>query len=305
MAAQNFNSALEELCCCTVAANEPVPTAASAESFLDAVEPARRREDAHRVCAMMARVSGEAPVMWGSVIVGFGNHHYRYASGREGHICRVGFSPRKVATVLFLSCDLDRYQPLLDRLGKHEGEGSPSDRDESHYRSFIAIQEELAALSASDASFAPAWPVADSPVLRRQSEPDGMVFIDHPEAARLLDFACATYGLLLRCLVQCFGRAAQDPVPQQKALVSAAINLMHVLGDVSTRLARLPASQGGGAVHAGMSFTLLRGVEPLLGGEVEKRLLVERVAALARSGHGVPGRVKKALESAAKALVGL
>ncbi|RYG98858.1 MAG: DUF1801 domain-containing protein, partial [Alphaproteobacteria bacterium] len=60
------------------------------------------------------------PVMWGSSIVGFGIHHYRYASGREGDICRVGFSPRKAATVLYLSCDLDRHRPILDRLGKHE-----------------------------------------------------------------------------------------------------------------------------------------------------------------------------------------
>ena len=58
--------------------------------------------------------------MWGSAIVGFGVHRYRYESGRQGETCRIGFSPRKAATVLYLSCDLDRFAPLLSRLGRHE-----------------------------------------------------------------------------------------------------------------------------------------------------------------------------------------
>jgi len=42
---------------------------------------------------------------------------------REGDICRIGFSPRKTATVLYLTCDLDRLQPILDKLGRHERGG--------------------------------------------------------------------------------------------------------------------------------------------------------------------------------------
>lgn len=48
-----------------------------------------------------------------------------------------------------------------------QGEGSAADRDDSHYRSFMAIREELDRLTRTDPIFAPAWPVADSPVLRR------------------------------------------------------------------------------------------------------------------------------------------
>ena len=106
-----------------MAENKTKPTAISVDAFLDGVAPAARREDARRVCALMAEVSGEVSVMWGNAIVGFGNHHYRYASGREGDICRIGFSPRKTATVLYLSCDLDRLQPILDQLGRHERGG--------------------------------------------------------------------------------------------------------------------------------------------------------------------------------------
>ena len=82
-----------------------------------------------------------------------------------------------------------------------QGEGS-SDREDSHYRSFIAIRDELAGQIRTDPSFTPAWPAADSPVLRRPAESNGTLFVDNPEAAQLLDFACSSYGLLLRCLVQ-------------------------------------------------------------------------------------------------------
>ena len=139
-----------------------------------------------------------------------------------------------------------------------QGEGATSEHDDSHYRSFLTIRDELNRLSGSDPAFAPAWPVADSPVLRRPAEPEGRIYVDAPEAARLLDFACATYGLLLRCLVQSFGRTGVSALDEQKVLVSAAIGLMHVLGDASTRLARLPASSTLTSVNAGMSFTMLR-----------------------------------------------
>jgi hypothetical protein len=58
--------------------------------------------------------------MWGPAMVGFGNHHYRYASGREGDIFQVGFSPRKAALSIYLTCDLDSMGDLLEKLGPHD-----------------------------------------------------------------------------------------------------------------------------------------------------------------------------------------
>lgn len=100
--------------------NKTKPTDASVDAFLDAITHERRRDEARRVAGMMTELTGEQPLMWGSAIIGFGHHQYRYVSGREGDICRVGFSPRKAATVLYLSCDLDQHQSILDRLGPHE-----------------------------------------------------------------------------------------------------------------------------------------------------------------------------------------
>lgn len=105
-----------------------------------------------------------------------------------------------------------------------QGEGSPTDRDASHYRKFLSVQDEFVKLTHLDSDFALAWPAAQNPVLRRPPEAEAKVYIDHPQTAVLLDFACATYGLLLRCLIQCFGRPGADILPQQKCLVSAAID---------------------------------------------------------------------------------
>jgi hypothetical protein len=203
--------------------------------------------------------------------------------------------------------DLEGVEPVADLAGAQraidiiveQGEGSLEDREVSHYRSFLTIQRELDAAVHDDAGFAAAWPVADSPVLRQPPDPEGKIFVDRPAAAALLDFACATYGLLLRCLVQCFGRAGDDAERSQRALMAAAIELMHILGEASTALARLPASSVEGGVHAGMTFTMLRGVEPLLPGRVERHILRERMAALNRSHCDLSDRARQAMVRAA------
>ena len=201
--------------------------------------------------------------------------------------------------------DLEGVEPITDLAASgraidiivEQGEGSSADREISHYRSFLTIQRELEAVLGDDPDFAPAWPVADSPVLRLPPEPEGKVFIDYPDAAALLDFACATYGLLLRCLVQCFGRSGDDAGQSQTALMAAAIELMHVLGEASTALARLPASRERDANNAGMTFTMLRGVEPLPS-RVERRVLAERIGALAGTRCDLSDRARHAIARA-------
>ena len=100
------------------------PTQVSVEDFLAAVEPASKRVDAPVLDALFRKVTGEPPRMWGPTIVGYGQYHYRYDSGHEGDMCRVGFSPRKAKHSLYIACSCDgpegaEYEALLGRLGKH------------------------------------------------------------------------------------------------------------------------------------------------------------------------------------------
>lgn len=93
-------------------------TAGDVEAFLAAVEPEQRRADAQAVCALMAKVSGEPPRMWGASIVGFGRYRYRYESGHEGEAPRVGFSPRKAALTLYVMDGFEGRDALVGKLGK-------------------------------------------------------------------------------------------------------------------------------------------------------------------------------------------
>jgi hypothetical protein len=101
-----------------MAAIKTQPTEVSVDAFLDGVAPPGRRADGQAVRAMMARVTGAPAVMWGPSIVGFGRYHYRYASGHQGEMCRVGFSPRKAKLVLYVG-GFPEYEALLAKLGKH------------------------------------------------------------------------------------------------------------------------------------------------------------------------------------------
>ncbi|HSB65433.1 MAG TPA: DUF1801 domain-containing protein [Anaerolineales bacterium] len=95
-------------------------TGASVEEFLNAIVDETKRGDSFAVMELMRQVSGEEPRMWGSSIVGFGDRHYQYASGREGDWFVVGFSPRKDALTLYLSCADVQNGDLKQKLGKYK-----------------------------------------------------------------------------------------------------------------------------------------------------------------------------------------
>jgi hypothetical protein len=96
-------------------------TGAPVEQFLAQIPNEQRREDALQLCAMMAKVTDEPPVMWGTTIIGFGTYHYRYPSGREGDSALASFSPRSQHLAIYLIGDFaHRHQSALARLGPHK-----------------------------------------------------------------------------------------------------------------------------------------------------------------------------------------
>ena len=100
--------------------NKTLPTRDSVAAFIDAIEPAGQRGDARALDTMLRRVTGSAPAMWGPSIVGYGRYRYRYESGREGEMCRIGFSPRKAALVLYFNGRTPAFEALLGSLGRHD-----------------------------------------------------------------------------------------------------------------------------------------------------------------------------------------
>jgi hypothetical protein len=96
-------------------------TAVSVESFLLSVADEKQREDSFDLLTIMKEVTGLEPKMWGPTMVGFGEYHYKYASGHEGDIFKVGFSPRKGKMTLYvMPGGPERCAVLLKKLGKHK-----------------------------------------------------------------------------------------------------------------------------------------------------------------------------------------
>lgn len=108
------------------AQNKTVENEGDVSAFIESVENDVRREDAKTLLEMFTRITGYQPKMWGGSIIGFGSYHYKYETGREGDMCRSGFSPRKQNMSLYvLSCTSEaknkaRQTELLEKLGPHK-----------------------------------------------------------------------------------------------------------------------------------------------------------------------------------------
>lgn len=89
-------------------------------AFIEGVENDRKREDCKVLLELIGKITGEQPKMWGDSIVGYGNYHYVYESGREGDWFLAGFSPRKQSITIYMMGGNDAPQELIDQLGKHK-----------------------------------------------------------------------------------------------------------------------------------------------------------------------------------------
>ena len=80
----------------------------------------QKKQDSFRLIELMREWSGFEPKMWGPTMIGFGNYHYKYASGHEGDAMLVGFSPRKAEFSLYVSAPGNDNKKLLNELGKYK-----------------------------------------------------------------------------------------------------------------------------------------------------------------------------------------
>lgn len=88
-------------------------------AFINAyVENEQKKSDSFLLLKLLQDWSGFEPRMWGPTIIGFGNYHYKYASGHEGDAPILGFSPRKAAISLYVYSPTEKSTQLLDSLGK-------------------------------------------------------------------------------------------------------------------------------------------------------------------------------------------
>lgn len=94
------------------------PTGASVDAYVAAIVSPVRRMDCEALIVLMSKITKCKPVMWGPSIVGFGNYHYRYASGREGDSCPIGFSSGRAHLTIYLASGFEGTESILAELGK-------------------------------------------------------------------------------------------------------------------------------------------------------------------------------------------
>ena len=100
--------------------NKTVQTHVSVDEFIALIAHPTRRQDAAVLVDLFSKFTGFAPKMWGDSIVGFGQYHYRYATGREGDFLATGFSPRKSNLSIYIMPGYGDFSDILQNLGKHK-----------------------------------------------------------------------------------------------------------------------------------------------------------------------------------------
>ena len=103
-----------------MAALKTKATDASVTKFLGRIKDEQRRKDCETIVELMRDATAAEPKMWGTSIVGFGDYHYVYKSGREGDWFVAGFSPRKQNLTLYVMTGFTQHEDLLKKLGKHK-----------------------------------------------------------------------------------------------------------------------------------------------------------------------------------------
>jgi len=102
-----------------MAENKTRPTGASVAAYIASRANERQRTDCRELIALLRKVTGRPPKMWGPSIVGFGVYRYTYESGHSGEAPVTGFAIRGRELVVYLMAESDRQKTLLSGLGKH------------------------------------------------------------------------------------------------------------------------------------------------------------------------------------------
>lgn len=96
-----------------------VVTDDSVNEFVANLATEERRADCWQIIDLLRDITGEEPRMWGTMI-GFGEYHYKYASGHEGDMFLAGFAARKTNFTFYLYSGVIDREELLAKLGKHK-----------------------------------------------------------------------------------------------------------------------------------------------------------------------------------------
>lgn len=93
-------------------------TADDVYAYIDDLDNVQKKKDSLALIELMEEATGEPAKMFGPSIIGFGQYHYKYATGHQGDAPLLGFSPRKAAISLYVFTGCEEHKHLLEGFGK-------------------------------------------------------------------------------------------------------------------------------------------------------------------------------------------
>jgi hypothetical protein len=160
--------------------------------------------------------------------------------------------------------DLDSAIKAIDLIIV-QGEGSPAQRDDSHFAKFTKIREEYLAELQKDPNFQPARPVIENPLLSLQQDniTPGANIITDPLSRDVVEIFVALYEVMLQILLRFFAHTEENE-EQMYVLKSAFINLMPFgVSPLAKAITQLPAGDEFPGINAGPSFEVYADVQLL------------------------------------------
>ena len=160
--------------------------------------------------------------------------------------------------------DLDSALKAIDLI-VIQGEGSPAQRDESHFAKFTKIRKQYLEELKSDPIFQPARPVIDNPLLSLQQDTiaSGANIITDSLSRDVVEIFAALYEVMLQILLRFFAHTEENE-EQMYVLKSAFINLMPFgITPMAKAITLLPAGEGFPGMNAGPSFEVYADVQLL------------------------------------------
>lgn len=121
-----------------MAKNKTTQTSINVDHYISAIKDETMRKDSFSLTQLIKKQTGLEPKMWGPSIVGFGSHHYKYESGREGDSPNIAFSPRASSIAIYLSGNFDDRETLLQKFGKYK-----SDKGCVHIKTLAEIDKDV------------------------------------------------------------------------------------------------------------------------------------------------------------------
>lgn len=121
-----------------MAKNKTIQTSISVDDYISAIKDETMRKDSFSLTQLIKKQTGLESKMWGPSIVGFGSHHYKYESGREGDSPNIAFSPRASSIAIYLSGNFDDRETLLQKFGKYK-----SDKGCVHIKTLAEIDKDV------------------------------------------------------------------------------------------------------------------------------------------------------------------